>query len=398
MNQRFLSPLSAELAGFLQFKRRLGYRYVRAEYTLLEFDRFLQEYIVRRRGWRLDQAIVAWLASKPGRKAVSVSMDAAVLRQLCVYLRRIPNHSRLREPLWPKLPTESSFVPHVLTENDILRLLNFAAQLGRPPFRAPLYRALILVLYCTGLRFGEALRLQVRDVDTHSGVLFVETFKCRARWVPFHRSLSRELDLYLAARRAFAPTQPNDRFFVSVNRQRLSPSTAAATMRTLFVKAGLKPSRGRTGPRPYDLRHAFAVQRLSTGRRQSMPSSSIDNWARVSETVPPSAFGQMKRPRSRRFTNRQSPSPSHQSTLIKSPRRPRKTKTCPEKASISSAVCTNPLRPVRPRRRSVTPAAIQTCVPARKLIIAAGTPTQRARQLGRTSLPLAIGRARVRPG
>jgi len=28
MNQRFLSPLSAELDGFLQFKRRLGYRYV----------------------------------------------------------------------------------------------------------------------------------------------------------------------------------------------------------------------------------------------------------------------------------------------------------------------------------------------------------------------------------
>lgn len=270
MNQRFLSPLSAELEGFLQFKRRLGYRYVRAEYTLVEFDRFLQQYVVRRRGWRLDQAIVAWLASKPGRKAVSVSMDAAVLRQLCVYLRRLPNHSRLREPLWPKLPTESSFVPHVLTENDILRLLNLTAQLDRPPFRAPLYRALILVLYCTGLRFGEALRLRVRDVDTHAGVFFVETFKGRARWVPIHRSLSRELDLYLVARRAFAPTQPDDRFFVSVNRQRLSPGTAAGTMRTLFVKAGLKPSRGRTGPRPYDLRHAFAVQRLSRWYRQGV--------------------------------------------------------------------------------------------------------------------------------
>ncbi len=135
-------------------------------------------------------------------------MDAAVLRQLCVYLRRIPNHSRLREPLWPKLPTESSFVPHVLTEKNILHLLNLAAQLGRPPFRAPLYRALILVLYCTGLRFGEALRLRVRDVDTRAGVLFVETFKCRARWVPIHRSLSRELDLYLAARRVLPRRSP----------------------------------------------------------------------------------------------------------------------------------------------------------------------------------------------
>ncbi|MDO9099651.1 MAG: hypothetical protein Q7V53_02755, partial [Caldisericota bacterium] len=73
MNPRFLSRLSAELNGFLQFKRSLGYRYVRAEYTLVEFDRFLEEYLAQRGDWRLDQAMVAWLASKPGRKAVSIS-------------------------------------------------------------------------------------------------------------------------------------------------------------------------------------------------------------------------------------------------------------------------------------------------------------------------------------
>src|SRR5664279_2243314 len=62
---------------------------------------------------------------------------------------------------------------------------------------------------------------------------------------------------------------------------------------------------------------------VRTGRRQSMPSNSIDNCARVSETVPSVACGQMNRPRSRRLANRQSPSPSHHSTLIRSPRRPR---------------------------------------------------------------------------
>ena len=69
---------------------------------------------------------------------------------------------------------------------------------------------------------------------------------------------------------------------------------------------------------------------MRSGRRQSMPSSSIDNCARVSDTVPLSACGQTKRPRSSRFANRHSPSPSHHSSLIRSPRRPRKTKTCPE--------------------------------------------------------------------
>ena len=43
---------------------------------------------------------------------------------------------------------------------------------------------------------------------------------------------------------------------------------------------------------------------VRTGRRQSMPSSSIDSCARVSETVPLAACGHTKRPRSSRLANR----------------------------------------------------------------------------------------------
>ncbi|HWB87459.1 MAG TPA: hypothetical protein VG675_25175 [Bryobacteraceae bacterium] len=48
---------------------------------------------------------------------------------------------------------------------------------------------------------------------------------------------------------------------------------------------------------------------VRTGLRQSMPSSSMDNCARVSATLPSSAFGQTNRPRSRRLANKPSPSP-----------------------------------------------------------------------------------------
>ena len=104
MKAKFHSLLSNDLKQFLLFKRGLGYRYTRAEFTLLEFDRFVQEYAARHKEWRLDQAMVAWLASKPKRKAVSVSMDAAVLRQFCSYLRRRPNCPLVHEPLWPQYP------------------------------------------------------------------------------------------------------------------------------------------------------------------------------------------------------------------------------------------------------------------------------------------------------
>lgn len=43
MNKIFRSPIAGELHGFLQFKRSLGYGYLRAEFALREFDRFLSE-------------------------------------------------------------------------------------------------------------------------------------------------------------------------------------------------------------------------------------------------------------------------------------------------------------------------------------------------------------------
>ena len=267
MNRIFLGPIAGELHGFLQFKRSLGYRYRRAEFALREFDQFLAGYASKDPRWQLDRAAIAWLSSKPERKPVSVSMDAAILRQLFAYLRRLP-HLRVVEPRWPRLPTKSSFVPHYLSERDVVKLLALCADLKRPAFRASLYRALVLVLYCTGIRFGEALRLRMRDVDTRTGVLFVETFKGRARWVPFHRTLSRELGRYLAERVEYAPPGPETRFFVGVNQLVLPVSTAYWTIHCLFEKAGLKPEKGRVGPRPYDLRHAFAVQRLTRWYRQ----------------------------------------------------------------------------------------------------------------------------------
>jgi integrase/recombinase XerD len=269
MSRVFQSPIATELRGFLEFKRSLGYSYRRAEYTLHEFDRFLFRLDRRDPKWQLDRAAITWLSSKPARKPVSVSMDAAVLRQLFTYLRRLP-HLDIVEPHWPSLPTESAFVPCHVTERDIVKLLGLCRALDRPAFRSSLYRALILILYCTGIRFGEALRLRLRDVDTRNGVVFIDTFKGRARWVPFHRTLSRELDRYLRERVKYAPSAPDKRFFVGSNRHELPVKTAHHTLRGLFTKAGLKPEKGRGGPRPYDLRHAFAVQRLTLWYRQGV--------------------------------------------------------------------------------------------------------------------------------
>jgi integrase len=267
---RFESSLASALQRFLEFKRRRGYKYNRSEFTLRNFDRFVAAREKQGGSHQLDEIIVAWLANRPGRRGVSVSQEMAVIRQFWFYVRRIHPARCRREVRWPKLPTQTNFVPHVLTLADIRRLLRLASELERPRFRRALYRALLLVLYCTGLRIGEALRLRVADVDLRRGVIFVDEFKGRARWVPFHRPLGRELERYLRARREFSGSDParDGPFFIASDGDFLSPKAAGYALCRMYRMAGLKPAIGRVGPRPYDLRHTFAVHRLTRWYRQ----------------------------------------------------------------------------------------------------------------------------------
>ncbi|HET6332852.1 MAG TPA: tyrosine-type recombinase/integrase [Polyangiales bacterium] len=170
-----------------------------------------------------------------------------------------------------------------LSPDQIRLLLDLVKRLDRPRFRRNLYRALFLVLYCTGLRFGEALRLRVRDVDLRRGVLFVSDFKGRSRWVPMHPSLTSELAKCFRARKHFVggTEQADDHVFIGVNRRSLPISTAQCTLRKLFRNADLKPARGRVEPRPYDLRHTFAVHRLTRWYRQRVDLHARLPWLSV---------------------------------------------------------------------------------------------------------------------
>ncbi len=93
-----------------------------------------------------------------------------------------------------------------------------------------------------------------------------------------------------------------------------------------------------------------------------MPSSSIASCAELMASLPSTGDGQTNRPRSSRFENRHAPWLSHQMIFNKSPRRPRNTNKCPEKGSCSSVFWVRRLRPLKPLRISVTPAASQNFV------------------------------------
>jgi len=260
MSSEFVSPWAVELAAFLTFKRSLGYGYYREAFTLRALDRLLAAEHVGRDHRRLDAAVLRWLTGREGRKTVSIAAELCVVRQFYGYLRRRGCRSA-NDPVWPRASWTSDYLPYILSAQEVVRLVRLTRQL-RGSFRRITYRTMLLLLYCTGIRFGEALRLRLRDIDLPRATLFIGASKGRSRWVPFHRSLCGPLNRYLTARKAFALAGPDNRLFVGANRSRLPNSTAWHTVCRLLRLSGMKPPSGRWGPRPYDLRHAFAVQRL----------------------------------------------------------------------------------------------------------------------------------------
>lgn len=266
MTSRFESALATELEEFLTYKRALGHPYKRSEYTLLSFDRFVLERGGSAPHHELDRLLLSWLSRFEGRKPVSVTNELATLRQFCLFRRRRDPRAFVPGRVWAPQSTESEFLPYVLSEDDVRKLLAQAEKL-RSPFHRLTARTLVLVLYCTGLRVGEALRLELADVDLRVGSFFVKHSKRKSRIVYFGRDLRAELKAYRTRRDAIADDALGAALFVRTDGRPLGVPAGSETLRRLLRKAGLKPEHGRVGPRPYDLRHTFAVHRLTRWHR-----------------------------------------------------------------------------------------------------------------------------------
>jgi integrase len=261
MSSRFESRLGPDLERFLVFKRALGFSYHRNEYTLRSFDRHVAAHAPPRGPLPLERLLRGWLGRTGGRKPVSVAMEIAPVREFFRFRRRSDPGGFLPGREWAPQRVESDFVPHVFTPGDVRAILSAAAELTGPRLRSQTFHALVLTLYCTGLRLGEAARLCFADVDLERRVLLVRESKGKTRIVPFRADLARELVRYRELRSGVAGV--TGAFFVRPDGRFYSTRLVSLTFQRILRRIGLKPPRGRVGPRPYDFRHTYAVHRLT---------------------------------------------------------------------------------------------------------------------------------------
>ncbi len=167
-------------------------------------------------------------------------------------------------------------IPYLYSEREIGRLLAEAAAL-RPPLRAATYFTLLGLLAVSGMRIGEALRLDRDDIDLDAGVLTIHLTKFgKSRQLPLHPSTTAALARYDRQRDELCPNPKAPSFFISTRSNRINKSGAQYVFRVLRRRAGIERPRGSPQPRLHDLRHAFAVQTLLDWHR-----SGVDVQARM---------------------------------------------------------------------------------------------------------------------
>lgn len=207
---------------------------------------------------RLD--VRAWLAHL-GESEISkrtIARKLSTLRSFYKFLvaRR---HVEKNPCAGIRTPRFGRTLPKFLGEDAMVRLLEAPEGDDHLALRN---RAILETLYGSGLRVGELVGLNVRDVDMIGEVIKARGKGKKERLAPIGRHAAEAIEKYLARRRRtpdFVEIEPEALFLNRFGR-RLSSRSVARLLRKYLLKAGLPADVS-----PHALRHSFATHLLDHG-------------------------------------------------------------------------------------------------------------------------------------
>jgi integrase/recombinase XerD len=260
-----VSLFSQQVSTYLQHYRARGLRYCGVEQVLGRLARHLEEATSS----QFDHvSYESWCRSLDLNNPNTRRKSQQIVRKFCLFCQRrdpdvfVPGVETFAKSRPPKRPV-------IVEPDDIARMLQVAGT-WRPgpnsPLHAEVARIATVLLYTSGLRLGELLRLCIEDVEDAGAVLRIRESKFhRTRLVPLSRSAQHELRRYLRIRVAATPESP-DRGPLLYNHSRrhfygYSPEGISCMMHRLFAAAHVCDVNGHR-PRVHDLRHSFAIQAL----------------------------------------------------------------------------------------------------------------------------------------
>jgi integrase/recombinase XerD len=260
-----MSALDQALADYLQMRRSLGHEMAEAAWLLPSFVAYLDAHDART---VTTEAALGWAQQSTTDTLTTVGprrMTAA--RGFARYLAGIDTDTEV-PPLGLMPHRQRWRRPFIYSAADIDAVMNQSRSIASP-LRAATYDTLIGLLAASGLRIGEAIKLDRDDIDWAEGALLIRESKFgKSRLVPLHTTSMHALAAYAQLRDELQPRPKEPSFFVSLTRKGLCYAVVSQTFRQLINNAGVGAG-APSAPRLHDLRHTFAVRTLLSWYRSA---------------------------------------------------------------------------------------------------------------------------------
>jgi integrase len=252
-----MSALRDHLQDYLAMRRALGFKLERAGALLAQFVTFAEEADA---DVCTVELALAWARLPVGASPIWVARRLEVVRCFARYLAVVdPANESIPSDLFAVRATRRR--PYLYSPEEIAALLEAARNL-KNPLRAATFETLVALLACTGLRAGEAMRLDRADFDAEHALLTVRNSKFnKSRQILLHPTTVDALGRYGRQRDELCPSRRTSALFVSSTGARLGHPVLQPTFVGLLRDSGV----GRSAPRRptvHDLRHSFTVATL----------------------------------------------------------------------------------------------------------------------------------------
>ncbi|PIC65642.1 tyrosine recombinase XerC [Sporosarcina sp. P13] len=255
-----INELADEYVSYIRLEKNYS------SYTIKEYEKDLREFLTFLTGERIDdlqeveyavaRLYVTRLYDRKFARA-SISRKISAIRSFFKFI-----HARygIEDQAFRLLyhPKKEQRLPAFFYEQELEKL--FEVTLGEDT-RSLRDRALLELLYATGIRVGELVAIEVQDVDYYLGIVKVMGKGRKERFVPFGSFAEEALQEYMeASRPRLMKQKKHAMLFVNLRGDPLTDRGVRYILNDLMERAALH-----TKITPHMIRHTFATHLLGAG-------------------------------------------------------------------------------------------------------------------------------------
>ena len=191
-----------------------------------------------------------------GKSVATVSRSIASIK--CLYQHLCINRYIEINPSLKLVPDKSTQkLPQILSSEEVELLLNQPHCIDAKGYRD---KAMLELLYATGIRVTELIDLDISDVNLSGGVIRCES-RGKERYIPMYPAAVKALSDYITlVRPQMIASSDEPSLFVNVSGERMSRQGFWKIIKFYQKKAGIEKD-----ITPHTLRHSFAAHLLENG-------------------------------------------------------------------------------------------------------------------------------------